>query len=77
MKHAEHRELVAKLVASLGEQCQQILRLYYFERRSMQEVAEITGFKDEQKARNKKYKCMKALKDLIFSDPELVKELKD
>jgi hypothetical protein len=32
---------------------------------------------DEQNARNKKYKCMKALKDLIFSNPDLLRELKD
>lgn len=77
LKHSEHRELVAQLVASLGEQCQEILRLYYFERRSMGEVADMTGFKDEQNARNKKYKCMKALKELIFANPDLVRELKD
>ena len=61
----EHRTIVLDLFSRLGDACKQMLLLSFYENLDMREIAQRTGFKDEQNARNKKYKCLKALKELI------------
>lgn len=61
-------DLIQKLhqvFSRLGEVCQRILTLAYYRQLSMADIAKLTGFKDEQNARNKKLKCMKALKEYM------------
>jgi RNA polymerase sigma factor (sigma-70 family) len=74
---AEKRSLMAKLFDQIGEPCRTILTLSYYDNLPMSEIASQTGFKDEQNARNKKYKCMKALKTLIISQPGFIEALKN
>lgn len=61
----EQRQLIKKLLNQLEEGCRDILTLTIYYDHSMQEVAEKMGFKNEQNARNKKYKCLKRLKTLV------------
>lgn len=72
----EKSEQIGELFEQIGEPCRSILIMSYYENRSMTEIAALTGFKDEQNARNKKYKCMRALKELIVSNPEIRELLK-
>lgn len=58
----EREEEVIKKLNDLGEGCQKILKLYYFYDKSMKEIAQALGYKDEKNARNAKYKCMQKLK---------------
>lgn len=51
----------------LGEQCQKLLELFYA-RKSMEEIAQIIGFKNGHTARNRKYRCQKKLEQMIRSD---------
>jgi RNA polymerase sigma factor (sigma-70 family) len=51
--------------------CKQLLLLFYFEERSMEEIAEILSFANMNVAKAKKYQCKKALQDVVMqSMPE-------
>ena len=45
----------------LGETCQKVLRLYYFDKMSMVEIAKQLNFSNGDTAKTKKYKCKKEL----------------
>ena len=61
----EQNQEMAKLIRSLGDQCQEILIYFYFDRFRMKKVADLMGFASEQVAKNKKSKCLKKLKALV------------
>ena len=71
----ERRESALKVFDKLGEDCKRMLLLSFYENLDMREIAERTGFKDEQNARNKKYKCLKALKDLVGQQADVARTL--
>ena len=57
----------------LGSPCRQLLMLFYFEERSMADIAAIMGFKGPDVVKSKKYQCKKALEAQLkkaFSDAE-------
>ena len=75
----ESREASARLMATigkLGETCKKILVLFYFENRPMKEILAALHYENEQVVRNKKYKCLKGLEELIRSDKNLYEQLK-
>ncbi|MCP4125152.1 MAG: sigma-70 family RNA polymerase sigma factor [Bacteroidetes bacterium] len=47
----------------LGEKCQKILSLFYYERSSMQEIAAVMNY-EPKTAKNEKYRCMKKIRSL-------------
>jgi RNA polymerase sigma-70 factor (ECF subfamily) len=49
----------------LGEPCRTILKLYYWERNSMEAIANKTGYKNEQGAKKKKYLCLVKLREIM------------
>jgi RNA polymerase sigma factor (sigma-70 family) len=55
-------QLAEKAIASLGEKCREILRLCYFDKKSMGEIAKLLGYSSENTARNQKYKCLESAK---------------
>ncbi len=65
----EEKESTLKLVehclSLLGEPCSSLLNLYYYKRKSMNEIAQELGYKNTDTAKNQKYKCMKRLKKLL------------
>lgn len=50
---------------SLNEKCRQILTLFYYDRQTMKEISEITGY-EITSMRNEKYKCIEKLKRLYL-----------
>ena len=52
--------------ANIGESCKEILFNFYFHRMSMHAIAKDMGFANEQVAKNKKSRCLKKLKHLVF-----------
>ena len=46
--------------------CKQLLLLFYFEERSMEEIANILSFANMNVAKAKKYQCKKALQDVVL-----------
>lgn len=68
--------LLDRIEQTLGEKCRAVLSLFYYEKRSMKEIAQITGLSSEQVAKNKKSLCLKKLKDLIVAKPSFRKVFK-
>lgn len=65
MREKEARYLAMdEILMKIGEKCQQLLRLFYLEKRSMKEIAKLFGFSGERSAKVQKYKCLKRAKAL-------------
>ncbi len=73
----EAKNQVAKLVGQLGETCQKILLMFYYENLSIKEMLESLNYENEQVVRNKKYKCLKQLEEMISENPILKQTLKN
>eukprot|EP01034_Spumella_vulgaris_P001497 gene1497-1983_t len=52
--------LAKQALEKLAEKCREILRLFYYERCSMEAIAKAVGLKGEQAAKTQKYKCLEA-----------------
>jgi RNA polymerase sigma factor (sigma-70 family) len=55
-------QLAERAIASLGEKCREILQLFYFQKKSMVEIATLLGYSSENTAKNQKYKCLETAK---------------
>jgi len=63
----ERAMLINKCIDQMGDTCRKVLMYYYFDRLSMQEIADKLGFANTNTAKTKKYKCKKKLDDLVKS----------
>lgn len=74
----QHQQaLLQDLMGQLGDTCREVLTLWSM-KYAMKEIAERVGYANEQTARNKKSKCLKALQELVRARPAvrtLVQEL--
>ncbi|KAB5491387.1 RNA polymerase sigma factor [Flagellimonas hadalis] len=57
------QEAMKRALHQLGNGCKNLLTLFYFERKNMEEIAEKIGI-GAASARNKKYRCMEQLRAL-------------
>ena len=73
----ESRKQVMNIVDELGEMCKKILLMFYYENLSMKEILTNLEYENEQVVRNKKYKCLKQLEQMIEINPSLKKTLKN
>jgi RNA polymerase sigma factor (sigma-70 family) len=73
----EGKAEVLKVVADLGDSCKKILLLFYYENLSMKEILDQTDYESEQVVRNKKYKCLKQLEQMVNANPALRETLKN
>lgn len=48
----------------LGDPCSKLVQLFYYERKSMDEIVAIMNYKNAETAKNQKCKCMKRLRKL-------------
>lgn len=69
----ERSEIIANLIAKMGEECRQLLLYFYFDRLRMKRIMELMSFSSEQVTKNKKSQCMKKLramaaKNVVFKD---------
>ena len=51
--------------ALISEKCRQILSLFYYDKKNMKEISEITGY-EITSMRNEKYKCIEKLRQVYF-----------
>ncbi|MEM7548908.1 MAG: RNA polymerase sigma factor [Bacteroidota bacterium] len=58
-------KVVRSLINELSEDCRKIIRLYYYNEWSMQDIQNEFGLSSSQAAKNKKYRCMKNLMDIF------------
>lgn len=67
--HEEREEHYAQLDAALdtlGEPCRSLLRAYYHQDKSMQQIAAEFGYTNPDNAKTQKYKCLMRLKKIFF-----------
>lgn len=64
-KHEASLQLIHELLNELGEPCYPLLQLFYFQKLSWGLIAEKLGYKNENSAKNMKYKCILKMKDII------------
>ncbi len=62
IEQEQHYRLAEMAFNLLGEKCKQLLILFYFKKKSMQEVAHILEFSSEKVAKNQKYRCIEKAK---------------
>jgi RNA polymerase sigma factor (sigma-70 family) len=77
-EHLVLRELrlqVADLLYKLGDACRKILTAFYYEELSMKDILAQSDYENEQVVRNKKYKCLKQLEQMISGNPVLRKQI--
>ena len=77
LAYQEGRQLIVELLDRLGETCQRILTLFYYENLSMREIMPQLKFSSEQVLRNKKYKCLKELIAMVQRSPTLRENVKN
>lgn len=62
IEEAEKYQALHQLIGKLGEQCQQILKLFYWEKMKIEKIAEQLKM-GSASVKNGKYRCMNQLKD--------------
>ena len=72
----ESQKLVMTLFEKLGEKCNKILTYFYYNNYSMKEILQKVDYESEQVLRNKKYKCLKGLINMVDSSPGIKENLK-
>lgn len=60
-----------RLLYTFEEPCKTVLKLYYFCRFPMKTIVNEIGYNDEIMAKQKKYECLKKLKETITNQPHL------
>lgn len=54
------------ILNSLGEKCQSILRLFYYKKQSLDEIANGLGYKNIDTVKTQKYKCIERAKKMAI-----------
>jgi RNA polymerase sigma factor (sigma-70 family) len=57
--------MLLKFLEQAGKKCMDLLRAFYYEKLSMNEIAQMLGFKNERSATVQKYKCLEKVRDAI------------
>ncbi len=62
----EKIDLVSKAIKAMGPPCKTLLQYFYYEKKSMDEIADIMEYKNRATAKNQKYKCLQRLKKSVL-----------
>jgi len=73
----EMKRELRELLDKLGDSCKKILMLFYYDNLSMKEIVEHLHYENEQVVRNKKYKCLKELTELVKANPQVAKQISE
>ncbi|MBC8033079.1 MAG: sigma-70 family RNA polymerase sigma factor [Chitinophagaceae bacterium] len=65
----ETKQEFRRMLEKLGEPCNKILLLFYYENLSMKEMLDQLPYENEQVVRNKKYKCLQQLIGIFKDNP--------
>ena len=72
----EREQCVEKLLLQLGEECNKILRYFYYDKLSMKKIKINLKLASEQVAKNKKMKCLKRLRKQVLESSYYLSLLK-
>jgi RNA polymerase sigma factor (sigma-70 family) len=73
----EAKSMVMLMMNKLGDVCKTILVAYYYQDLPMKEILPLINYQNEQVLRNKKYKCLKSLEQMLTADPALAQRFKN
>jgi RNA polymerase sigma factor (sigma-70 family) len=59
--------LMENSLKRMGEPCKSLLMAFYFEKKTMPEIADAFGYTNADNAKTQKYKCLMRLKKIFFS----------
>ena len=62
-----HYEQLGNALDQVGEPCRSLLKAFYHNDKSMQEIAADFGYTNPENAKTQKYKCLARLRKLFFS----------
>jgi RNA polymerase sigma-70 factor (ECF subfamily) len=62
--------MAKKALEKLGQPCQRLIELFYYENKNMQEISEAMQYKNPETAKNQKCKCMARLRKLVDEELE-------
>lgn len=77
IEESEKKRQLRDLVFQLGEPCRKLLMLFYYENLSMKEILTHLPYGNEQVVRNKKYKCLQQLTEIIRQYPAIAGQLNE
>ena len=66
-KQEDQYQAMYQALESMGEPCRTILKDFYMNSSSMEEITEKFGYTNADNAKTQKYKCLKRLKKIFFS----------
>ena len=66
LENEQQYEVLQKAMKELGEPCGQVLKAFYIEKRSMQDIAAMHQYANIETAKVQKYKCLGRLKKIYF-----------
>jgi len=61
----ERLKLISKTLNEMGDPCQKLLTMFYFDNIARDEIIKILGYKNADTLKTKKYKCLKRLQKMI------------
>lgn len=65
---SREQELLYKYFSTLGSKCQELLNLFYYRGFTIKDILEHTDYNSENVIKSAKSRCMKTLKERIFSN---------
>lgn len=73
----KHIEKMQVAMQQLGNPCYQLLKEFYYNHLSMEQIAEKLGYNNADVAKNQKYKCLQRLKKIFFetNEPSFTKNI--
>jgi RNA polymerase sigma factor (sigma-70 family) len=63
IKEEEQFKKAEDALMKLGEKCRKLLQLFYSQRKSFKEIADLLDFSNEKIAKNQKYRCMEKARE--------------
>jgi RNA polymerase sigma-70 factor (ECF subfamily) len=63
----ERQQAAMNLYEKLAEPCKSIIKMFYYDKRSMQEIAQSLGYKSEDVAKNQKARCLKSARSALVA----------
>jgi len=69
----EKFEYLQSSISKLGKDCSNVLKSFYYDKKSMKQIGKEMNYASEQVARNKKMSCLKKLREIALSKLEQLK----
>lgn len=65
LEYTERQEVIARLLKKLGKPCSTILKLFYFDRFTMDAIAQRLAYKNEYVVKTQKLRCLQKLREMF------------